>query len=91
MTQTSPKKNQQTEQSNGSNGQIAATSLPFSSDSEQELRYIPLQDESQQQSQEKQSWWRKLIQRWDNISFRNKLTIIVIGSAAIPVIAITQI
>jgi len=83
MTQTSPQQQQknQSSVSQSTNGsKPPEQNLP--------LDYISLQDENI--TQENQSWWQKLKSRWDNISFRNKLTIIVIGSVAVPVVTVTQ-
>lgn len=77
MTQTSPQQ-QQKQSSVSANGHNAAKG---------DQGYIALQDENTT----KQGWWQKLKNRWDNISFRNKLTIVVIGSVAIPVVAVTQV
>ncbi|NBD18523.1 MAG: GAF domain-containing protein [Cyanobacteria bacterium] len=82
MTQTSSKK----EQLNGKNGKSPQTET-----SKKSVPAIPLQEESTQDpSQGNRSWWQKLGQRWNNISFRNKLTLLVVGSVAVPVVAITQ-
>ncbi|MDR9403048.1 MAG: methyl-accepting chemotaxis protein [Halothece sp. Uz-M2-17] len=82
MTQTSPQQQKnQSSFSQSSNGHHLR-------ESDQRLEYIPLQEENI--TQENQSWWQKLKTRWDNISFRNKLTIVVIGSVAVPVVAVTQ-
>jgi len=84
MTQTSPKSesSQQSVPSPVNNGQNAPVE-------EQPLRYIRLQQESTEQ--EAQTWWQKLQARWNNISFRNKLTLIILGSVAVPVVAVTQV
>lgn len=87
MTQTSPKPNPKSTASvDQSNGKTT------SSLQKEEISYLPLEkDTIQSQSQEKPSWWQKLGQRWNNISFRNKLTILVIGSVAVPVIALGEV
>lgn len=85
MTQTSPKPDQENQKAQLSNGH----SLSTTSDSDQPVRYIRLQGESSEQ--EAQTWWQKLQGRWNNISFRNKLATVVVGSVAIPVVALTQI
>ncbi len=82
MTQTSSEK----EQLNGKNGKSPQTET-----SKKSVPAIPLQEQSTQaQSQRNRSWWQKLKIHWNNISFRNKLTIIVIGSVAVPVVTVTQ-
>jgi len=87
MTQTTPKSEQKMASpaayKNGQDHQ----SVTREGDSAQ--RYIMLQDESMET--EAKGWWQKVKARWDNISFRNKLTIIVVSSVAIPVVAVTQI
>jgi len=84
MTQTSSEK----EQLNGKNGKSSQTETYTPKKS---VHATPLPEQStQNQSQGNRSWLQKLGQRWNNISFRNKLTVLVVGSVAVPVIAITQ-
>ena len=40
--------------------------------------------------QSPESFWQHLIRGWENLTFRTKLTIILIAGAAVPVIAVTQ-
>jgi len=48
------------------------------------------QEATDQESQRRRPWWQ-LGQRWNNIRFSNKLTILVIGSIAVPVILVGEI
>ncbi|MFB6275665.1 MAG: chemotaxis protein, partial [Halothece sp.] len=88
MTQTPSKPEQENQQSQRSSQNGDTISLE--SDGQQPQRYIPLQKDTTAH-QARSSWWQKLVGRWNDISFRNKLTIIVLGSVAVPVVAVTQI
>jgi len=89
MTQTSPKPEKQNSQQSSSqlNNGDGAGSI---TEAEKPLNYIRLQGSQQGQAQSQSNWWQKLWGRWNDLSFRNKLTIIILGSVAVPVVAVTQ-
>ncbi len=87
MTQTTPKSEPKSlSHATNQNGQDHQS---VTRDEDSDRRYIPLQDENS--DPKAQGWRQKLKARWDNIGFRNKLTIIVMSSVAIPGVIITQI
>ncbi|WP_052672495.1 GAF domain-containing protein [Aliterella atlantica] len=45
---------------------------------------------SPQSSQSSRSIWQRLTQPWSNLNFQTKLTILLMASAALPVVAVTQ-
>ncbi|AFZ42845.1 methyl-accepting chemotaxis sensory transducer with GAF sensor [Halothece sp. PCC 7418] len=87
MAQTSPKK--QTNAQNRQSPQLAGAST---ANSQPKNRKMPLPPKGgAKANQTKSSWWQTVGQRWNNISFRNKLAILVVGSVAVPVIALGEI
>jgi methyl-accepting chemotaxis protein PixJ len=65
---------------NDKNGRISASNLGVNIQTSQ----LP------QKPNQPKSFWQQLIHSWNNINFRTKLAILLLGSAALPVIVVTQ-
>ena len=88
MTQTSPKPDSQ----NISNDRIALDKIAQVGD-RTSANYPGLSSQkqsAQKQTKQKSGVFQRLSQGWENLNFRSKLTLLLVGGIALPVIAVTQ-